>query len=204
MRLWSVVSSHDLHAVVGVQVVGVRRPGARRRRLGSSWRRRPPAGRAVAAGASVAGAAAPRRPRPAAGAVQRLDVGDELHQVLLADQALVGRHDRLEARPRPWPPGSGSTRGCRPRRRSRSPPLGQRAPGLPKRPVERGPARPGVGAVAGDAAAGPGRASRPPRPASPPRRRPASQAWKAAGSITTTEPIIPECLVPQYSAQKRW
>jgi hypothetical protein len=31
-----------------------------------------------------------------------------------------------------------------------------------------------------------------------------SQDWKAAGSITVTQPIIPECLVPQYSAQKRW
>ena len=33
---------------------------------------------------------------------------------------------------------------------------------------------------------------------------PESQAWKAAGSITVMFPIMPECLVPQYSAQKRW
>ena len=33
---------------------------------------------------------------------------------------------------------------------------------------------------------------------------PDSQAWKASGSITSTQPIIPECCVPQYSVQKRW
>src|SRR5258706_3912814 len=31
-----------------------------------------------------------------------------------------------------------------------------------------------------------------------------SQLWKSAGSITTMRPIMPECWVPQYSAQKRW
>ena len=31
---------------------------------------------------------------------------------------------------------------------------------------------------------------------------PASHAWYCAGSITTTVPIMPECFVPQYSAQK--
>ena len=33
---------------------------------------------------------------------------------------------------------------------------------------------------------------------------PLSQAWYSFGSMTTTLPIIPECLVPQYSAQNRW
>jgi hypothetical protein len=32
---------------------------------------------------------------------------------------------------------------------------------------------------------------------------PLSQAWYSVGSITTTLPIIPECLVPQYSAQNK-
>ena len=32
---------------------------------------------------------------------------------------------------------------------------------------------------------------------------PVSQAWNAAGSIATTRPIMPEWIVPQYSAQKR-
>ena len=32
---------------------------------------------------------------------------------------------------------------------------------------------------------------------------PASHASNAAGSIATTHPIIPECSVPQYLAQKR-
>ena len=40
------------------------------------------------------------------------------------------------------------------------------------------------------------------------RRRPSwlplSHAWYAAGSMTWTVPIMPECLVPQYSAQKMW
>ena len=31
---------------------------------------------------------------------------------------------------------------------------------------------------------------------------PPSQAWYSACGITTTWPIIPECFVPQYSAQK--
>ena len=34
-------------------------------------------------------------------------------------------------------------------------------------------------------------------------RRPATSGT-AAGSIAMTEPIIPECFVPQYSAQNRW
>ena len=33
---------------------------------------------------------------------------------------------------------------------------------------------------------------------------PASQTWYSSGSITTILPIIFECSVPQYSAQKRW
>ncbi len=32
---------------------------------------------------------------------------------------------------------------------------------------------------------------------------PASQAWNSVGSMTSIDPIIPECFVPQYSAQKR-
>ena len=33
---------------------------------------------------------------------------------------------------------------------------------------------------------------------------PESHASNAAGSIATTRPIMPECSVPQYSAQNRW
>ena len=33
---------------------------------------------------------------------------------------------------------------------------------------------------------------------------PPIHASKSAGSIATIEPIIPECFVPQYSAQNRW
>src|ERR1051325_11951083 len=36
----------------------------------------------------------------------------------------------------------------------------------------------------------------------PPPALPLSQDWHSAGSCTTIQPIIPECLVPQYSAQK--
>ena len=31
-----------------------------------------------------------------------------------------------------------------------------------------------------------------------------SHFWKSAGSITTTLPTMPECSVPQYSAQNKW
>jgi hypothetical protein len=40
--------------------------------------------------------------------------------------------------------------------------------------------------------------------ASDPSLPPASQRWYSVGSMTTTEPIMPECSVPQYSAQKMW
>src|SRR5688572_74745 len=33
---------------------------------------------------------------------------------------------------------------------------------------------------------------------------PPSHAWYSFGSMTNTRPIMPECLVPQYSAQNRW
>src|SRR5438046_2182346 len=33
---------------------------------------------------------------------------------------------------------------------------------------------------------------------------PPSQAWNAFGSIAITDPTMPECFVPQYSAQNRW
>jgi hypothetical protein len=39
---------------------------------------------------------------------------------------------------------------------------------------------------------------------SEPSLPPASQRWYSVGSITSTQPIIPECSVPQYSAQKMW
>src|SRR5262245_34808957 len=43
-----------------------------------------------------------------------------------------------------------------------------------------------------------------PPSASDPGAPPLNHAWYSLGSITTTEPVMPECLVPQYSAQNRW
>jgi hypothetical protein len=41
---------------------------------------------------------------------------------------------------------------------------------------------------------------KPPKPGAPPL----NQVWYSLGSITTTWPTMPECFVPQYSAQNRW
>jgi hypothetical protein len=43
-----------------------------------------------------------------------------------------------------------------------------------------------------------------PAAGSEPSAAPPSHVWKSLGSITTTLPIIAECLVPQYSAQNKW
>src|SRR5687768_14067429 len=45
---------------------------------------------------------------------------------------------------------------------------------------------------------------RSPRAERGPSSPPLSHDWYAAGSITVTRPIMPECFVPQYSAQKMW
>ena len=76
---------------------------------------------------------------------------------------------------------------------------------LPKSPVEHRAAALRVGAVAGVAGQFAVKSSSPRGdqrlPAAPP---PLSHVWYSPGSITTTSPIMPECWVPQYSAQKRW
>ena len=87
MRLWSFVSSHDVEAVAVVQVVqvgcrdGVHSVPELRCRSAAGRRRR---------------AVRPRR-AGAPAAPQRLDVRDQLQQLLFGDQALERRHDRLEA-----------------------------------------------------------------------------------------------------------
>ena len=106
--------------------------------------------------------------------LQRLDVRDELQQLLFADQALEGRHQRLEALRRPSPAGSGSTRGGRPRRRRPSLPSCELAPCVPKMPVERRAAARAVVVVAGDAGELAGTACSP-RCASVPGRPPPLQ-----------------------------
>ena len=127
MRLWSVVSSHDVEAVAVVQVVHAVFHG----RVLVPW---------VGCGAGVVPAAAGGG---AAGWPSDLHVRDELQQLLLADHALERRHDRLEARRRPSPAGSGSTRGGRPRRRrpSRRPCSCTVLSEQPRQRAARGPAR---------------------------------------------------------------
>ena len=177
MRGSARVSCPWLTSWVSVAALLPRRDGRR----GRAWPRRR---RARSAG--VAGCWMGR-------AFERLDVLDERHQLLLADQALERRHDRLEAGRPPWRWATGSTRGCRPRRPS--PPARRSSSHACCRRAPRGSAR------------GPGASDRwqvmharswnsfwPWEASEPSDAPPESHAWYSVGSITTIVPIIPECL----------